>query len=229
MLGALACAVGCSAPNPEFSEVDAGTDAGTDVGPSFDGRPPDAPTTPHPRLVGYWRFDEGPGTTALDSSGNSNHGTLESLDPASARVPGRQGSALEFSAGASGAAGVRVPLTSSITGIQQFTIAAWIWRSGSFPTQNTAVLSRQIGTTSREIYGLSTLDDDLVIYAGTDATPAPEVRISGAAPHHPAPVPGRATGRQLPAHPGAAPGSQHAALHRHQQEPRAQRRVPRAH
>jgi Concanavalin A-like lectin/glucanases superfamily len=193
MVGALACGVGCAARNPEFVEADArvdvvgASDASLDrteseTSPSFDGRPPDAPTAPHPRLVGYWRFDEGPGTTAVDSSGNDNHGTLESLDPASARVPGRQGSALEFGAGASGAAGVRVPLTSSITGIRQFTMAAWIWRSGSFPTQNTAVLSRQLGTTSREIYGLSTLGNDLVIYAGTDATPAPEVRGSGAAP-----------------------------------------------
>ena len=27
-------------------------------------------------LVGYWKFDEGSGTTAYDSSGNNNHGTL---------------------------------------------------------------------------------------------------------------------------------------------------------
>lgn len=27
-------------------------------------------------LVGYWKFDEGTGTTAYDSSGNNNHGTL---------------------------------------------------------------------------------------------------------------------------------------------------------
>lgn len=57
-----------------------------------------------------------------------------------------------------------------------------IYRTGSFPTQNTSVVSRQIGTTSREIYSLTTIDDDLVIYAGTDVTPAPEVRVSGAAP-----------------------------------------------
>jgi hypothetical protein len=27
-------------------------------------------------IVGYWRFNEGSGTTAYDSSGNGNHGTL---------------------------------------------------------------------------------------------------------------------------------------------------------
>ena len=31
---------------------------------------------PHPGLVGWWRFDEGTGTTATDSSTNGNHGTI---------------------------------------------------------------------------------------------------------------------------------------------------------
>ena len=31
---------------------------------------------PHPGLVGWWRFDEGTGTTASDSSGNGNTGTI---------------------------------------------------------------------------------------------------------------------------------------------------------
>ncbi|MHC5059129.1 MAG: LamG domain-containing protein, partial [Planctomycetota bacterium] len=44
-------------------------------------------------LVGWWRFDEGRGTTARDSSGMSNHGTVTG----GARwVRGRLGGALEF-------------------------------------------------------------------------------------------------------------------------------------
>ena len=31
---------------------------------------------PHPGLVGWWRFDEGSGTVAGDSSGNGNNGTI---------------------------------------------------------------------------------------------------------------------------------------------------------
>ncbi len=31
-----------------------------------------------PSLVGWWRLDESSGTTARDSSGNGNHGTLHS-------------------------------------------------------------------------------------------------------------------------------------------------------
>jgi hypothetical protein len=31
---------------------------------------------PHPGLVGWWRFDEGTGSVAGDSSGNGNNGTV---------------------------------------------------------------------------------------------------------------------------------------------------------
>ncbi len=31
---------------------------------------------PHPGLVGWWRFDEGTGTVAGESSGNGNNGTI---------------------------------------------------------------------------------------------------------------------------------------------------------
>ena len=31
-------------------------------------------------LVGYWRFENGSGTTATDLSGNGNHGTLTTDD-----------------------------------------------------------------------------------------------------------------------------------------------------
>ena len=31
-------------------------------------------------LVGYWRFEEGSGTTVADLSGNGNHGTLTTVD-----------------------------------------------------------------------------------------------------------------------------------------------------
>lgn len=31
---------------------------------------------PHPGLVGWWRFDEGTGSVAGDSSGNENNGTV---------------------------------------------------------------------------------------------------------------------------------------------------------
>jgi hypothetical protein len=44
-------------------------------------------------LIGYWRFDEGSGTTVFDSSGNGNNGTLEN-NPT--WVDGKHGTALKF-------------------------------------------------------------------------------------------------------------------------------------
>jgi len=47
-------------------------------------------------LVGYWKFDEGSGTTASDSSGNNNHGTLVN---GPTWTTGKVGQALEFDGG----------------------------------------------------------------------------------------------------------------------------------
>ena len=47
---------------------------------------------PHPGLVGWWRFDEGTGTTAGDSSGNGNIGTISGAS----WVDGKFGKALSF-------------------------------------------------------------------------------------------------------------------------------------
>ena len=53
---------------------------------------PDIPIT-DPNLVGWWQFDEGTGSTAVDWSGYGNHGTING-DPQS--VAGYSGDALEF-------------------------------------------------------------------------------------------------------------------------------------
>ena len=47
-------------------------------------------------LVGLWHFDEGNGTTTVDSSGNNNNGTLINMDPATDWVDGKIGYALDF-------------------------------------------------------------------------------------------------------------------------------------
>jgi len=46
--------------------------------------------------VGYWKFDEGSGTTAYDSSGNNRNGTLVNMDPVASWVNGKYGKALQF-------------------------------------------------------------------------------------------------------------------------------------
>jgi hypothetical protein len=55
--------------------------------------PTPPPPTPTPNLVGWWKFDEGSGTTAFDSSGNENYGSLRGGPQ---WVAGKIGGALEF-------------------------------------------------------------------------------------------------------------------------------------
>jgi type II secretory pathway pseudopilin PulG len=47
-------------------------------------------------LVGWWKLDETSGTTAADSSGNNNDGTLVRMDPATDWISGQVGGALDF-------------------------------------------------------------------------------------------------------------------------------------
>ncbi|MEN6335873.1 MAG: LamG-like jellyroll fold domain-containing protein [Phycisphaerales bacterium] len=76
-------------------------------------------TATDPHLLGWWKLDEGIGTTAIDSSGNGNHGTIVG-NPA--WVDGLYGSALEFSTGKYVNCGVAA--ASSIKG--DFTLASWV-------------------------------------------------------------------------------------------------------
>jgi ABC-type transport system substrate-binding protein len=71
-------------------------------------------------LVGYWRFDEGSGTTASDSSGNGNTGTLHG---GAAWTDGRFAKALDFS-GVDGY--VQIPQSSSLDVTAQVTVEAWV-------------------------------------------------------------------------------------------------------
>lgn len=84
------------------------------------------------KLVGYWGFEEGAGTTIVDSSGTGNNGTLINGD--SARVAGKVGDALYFS-GTVGPNSTRVviPDNSTLDLSTSLTFAAWI-KVDSAPT-----------------------------------------------------------------------------------------------
>ena len=71
-------------------------------------------------VVGQWKFDEGTGDTAADSSGNGYHGTLEG-NSAGAWVPGREGNALTTGEYVY----VSLPAETWSTIDSQFTVAFW--------------------------------------------------------------------------------------------------------
>lgn len=121
-------------------------------------------------LIGYWRMDEAPGSTvAHDSSGLHHDGTLETLDPKVAWVAGRFGSAVDFPQNGDRNPGIRVAVTTRISSVTQYTIAAWVRRNRSRPTAYQSIISRQLGTTFAEVFDMSVSLDHLATY-GTDRT-----------------------------------------------------------
>jgi parallel beta-helix repeat protein len=69
--------------------------------------------------VGYWKFDEGSGNVAHDSSGNGNDGTIHTA----AWVDGKVGKALHFNGVDSW---VQVPSSLTLSGLSQITLEVWI-------------------------------------------------------------------------------------------------------
>ncbi len=77
-------------------------------------------TAADPDLVGWWRFDEGAGKTAMDFSGNGNQGTLQGD---TSWVAGKLGKALQFD-GVDDF--VEVPHAPILTASTEVTVMAWI-------------------------------------------------------------------------------------------------------
>ncbi len=70
-------------------------------------------------VVGIWLFDDGGGSTAMDSSGNNNHGTIVNTP---VWVDGRFGGALAFD-GVSNCVNTNKQL---LNGLPEFTIVTWV-------------------------------------------------------------------------------------------------------
>lgn len=84
----------------------------------------DAPPVTQNGLVAYWKFDEGSGTTAGDSSGNGNDGTLTGT-PGPEWTTGKIGGALSFD-GTDDLVDVADEITLDIPTSNGFTVGAWI-------------------------------------------------------------------------------------------------------
>jgi len=111
------------------TDDDGATDSDTvviTINPPATPLPPPAPPS-SAGLMGYWKFDDGAGTTALDSSGNNIHGTLTN---GPTWVAGKIGGALSFD-GVDDNVITRDPADGSLDmGTGDFTLAAWFY----FPT-----------------------------------------------------------------------------------------------
>ena len=83
-----------------------------------------ARSTPEESLVALWTFDEGQGTQAADTSGNSNTATIRNGDWG----PGKYGQALQMNGGNDGI--VEIPLSDSLrsTG-DRISVMAWTYRT----------------------------------------------------------------------------------------------------
>jgi hypothetical protein len=90
-----------------------------------------APGTAAAELLGDWRFNEGSGQIAQDSSGAGNTGQLGELPVTDASdptwIPGRLGSGLRFD----GASNQFVGISPSTPLPQRVTVAAWVRRLGT--------------------------------------------------------------------------------------------------
>jgi len=122
-------------------------------------------------LVGYWKLDEGNGTTAGDSSGNNNNGTLEN---GPIWVSGKYGEALSFD----GNAYVTVPDSYDLR-VQNFSLEAWIFmtkRPYQHGTSHSAIINKlhYFGSSGSLGYKLqfenpTSTNDNLVISIGDGA------------------------------------------------------------
>ena len=110
-------------------------------------------------LVGWWKFDEGSGSTASDSSSHNNHGTLEINDVNVYWVAGHDGNALEFDGGR-----VRVPDAAELRPMEQVSVSAWIKYSDG--QDNGRVVVK--GADNKETYQLEVDDDDDLVFHISD-------------------------------------------------------------
>lgn len=181
----LVVGLACARGNPSYdtdgytSYLDGGSDWTSELARS-DGVS-DAPPKAVPGLVGYWRFEDPPGTTRIaDSSGNGRHGTLQGLNPNQAWVPGRMGQGLAFTSNIP-SAGVEVRADAVIDGLRAFTISAWFRRNEATAMTQRSLFSRQLGNTTGEVFNLACSFNSLVVYVpGTGSQVNFESRAQGA-------------------------------------------------
>lgn len=100
-------------------------------------------------LLGYWKFDEGGGSFAADSSGNGNTAALFSTGWAA----GRSGTAANFYGDSN--SHVRIPASGSFNSItNQITVSAWV-HPNTIPSGRATIAARQSGAGANNQWALA--------------------------------------------------------------------------
>jgi len=108
-------------------------------------------------LVGYWKFDEGSGDVAVDSSGHGNDGSIKGTPN---WVAGQIGSALDFDGSTNY---VEIPHSESLSITEQITIAAWTFmRSDS--SGEMAIVSKGGWAANNLPYELTETPGDVIFW-----------------------------------------------------------------
>lgn len=110
-------------------------------------------------LVAAYGFNEGTGTTAADSSGKGNAGTIANTSWTSS---GRFGKALSFNGSSSM---VTVKDSASLDLTTGMTLEAWVYPQGSLSSWRTVLMKEQSGS---DVYYIQTVDGKMVgdVYVG---------------------------------------------------------------
>jgi hypothetical protein len=125
-----------------------------------------AATAADPSLVGWWNFEEGPGPTVADASGNNNAGTLNGGVQWLAR---ETGGALELD-GSSGY--IQIPFSESLRVMNRgdgFTLTAW-FRPDAIPSENKEVFQQGDGNGTGRTWLYITSAGQIQTYVGGTAT-----------------------------------------------------------
>jgi RNA polymerase sigma factor (sigma-70 family) len=160
-------------PSPAVAPV-AAAPARSRIAPPVDPRSPSALAR---GVMGYWRFDEGPGsTTAADSSGNGNHCQLRKMHPDRDWIDGPLGGAIMFR----GNGWLECSHPQALAKLStSATISLWIKRIGR-RSHVRALVTRQYEKGNLDRFHLGFADDDLVLRSRVQGTstyaPFPAVR-----------------------------------------------------
>lgn len=135
-------------------------------------------------LVLKLQLDESSGSSAADSSGNANSGTLFNFIPEdSGWTTGRIGGGLRFNTELPSDDVVTVPDNGSLnfSGGLTFTLSAWVKASGNVQTNGGAIMAKGIGA-GGEQYALDVVDGNFRFFVRSGVDPFPSIVLQSAVP-----------------------------------------------